>query len=263
MTAPELHLEELIQIARTAALEAGKAILEIYTSADVGVEYKEDASPLTLADKAAHAVISRHLKVTQLPILSEEGAHQNYAERTLWPWYWLVDPLDGTKEFIKRNGEFTVNIALMQNTKPVGGVVYAPCLDTLYAGSLATGVYKEENGTTKKLTPLPEKRTLEALLQLPSIKIIASRTHSTPETEAFIQRFKNVELVSMGSSLKFMLLAEQKADLYPRFAPTMEWDSAAAHGLLNALNQGIYLPDLSDKLSYNKPSLLNPFFLAF
>ncbi|ALJ00110.1 3'(2'),5'-bisphosphate nucleotidase CysQ [Rufibacter tibetensis] len=263
MIAPELHIEELIQIAKVAALEAGKAILEIYNSADFKVEYKEDDSPLTVADKAAHEVISHHLQSTGLPILSEEGAHLSYAKRTSWPWYWLVDPLDGTKEFIKRNGEFTVNIALMQNTKPVGGVVFAPCLDTLYAGSLVTGVYKVEKRNKSEITPLPEKRTLENLVELPSIKIIASRTHSTPETEAFIKQFKNVELVSMGSSLKFMLLAEQKADLYPRFAPTMEWDSAAAHALLNALNQAIFLPDLSGELRYNKPSLLNPSFLAF
>lgn len=237
--------------------------MSIYASADFEVEYKDDASPLTRADQAAHSVINRHLAPLGLPILSEEGAQLAYDQRTLWPWYWLVDPLDGTKEFIKRNGEFTVNIALMQNTKPVAGVVYAPVLDTLYAGSLFTGVYKIERGISQPLAPLAQKRTLDALRQLPSVRIIASRTHSTPETEAFIQQFQQVELVSMGSSLKFMLLAEQKADLYPRFAPTMEWDTAAAHALLSALGQGIYLPDLSGELTYNKPSLLNPSFLAF
>ncbi|RNI28466.1 3'(2'),5'-bisphosphate nucleotidase [Rufibacter immobilis] len=255
--------QELLSLARTAALEAGAAILEVYHSPNFGVQLKEDDSPLTRADQAAHAIISRHLAATGLPVLSEEGTHLNYEARSVWTWYWLVDPLDGTKEFIKRNGEFTVNIALMHQNQPVAGVVFAPCLETLYWGAGETGVFKEERGESTPLIPLPQKQNLQELGKRPHLKIIASRTHLSPETKTFIEQFSQAQLVSMGSSLKFMLLAEGKADLYPRFAPTMEWDTAAAHALLNALGYGIYQTDLSAELHYNKPSLLNPSFLAF
>ncbi|WP_207431527.1 3'(2'),5'-bisphosphate nucleotidase CysQ [Sabulibacter ruber] len=265
MDTPQLQpsVAQLLETARSAALEAGRAILEVYKTQDFGVELKADSSPLTRADQTAHAIISKHLETTGLPILSEEGTHLEYSARAAWDWYWLVDPLDGTKEFIKRNGEFTVNIALMRATKPVAGVIYAPVLGTLYWGSPTTGVFKEETGASTQLQPKAEKQSLEQLRTGASIRILASRTHRTSETDAYIQQFRDAELISMGSSLKFMLLAERKADLYPRFSTTMEWDTAAAHAILNALNYGVYQTDLSAELTYNKPNLQNPSFLSF
>ncbi|MDX5438175.1 MAG: 3'(2'),5'-bisphosphate nucleotidase CysQ, partial [Pontibacter sp.] len=191
------------------------------------------------------------------------GQHTSHEVRRQWPWYWLVDPLDGTKEYLKRNGEFTVNIALMHHNRPVAGVIYAPVLDTLYHGSAATGVYKETKEDKTQLPPQPQRRTLQELLQLPHLTLIASRTHLNSKTEKFIAQFPAADTISMGSSLKFMLLAEGKADLYPRFAPTMEWDTAAAHAILSALNIGVYQEDLKHELEYNKPNLLNPDFIVF
>nr|WP_276496886.1 3'(2'),5'-bisphosphate nucleotidase CysQ [Pontibacter litorisediminis] len=258
-----LSIADLLLVAHTAALEAGSAIMQIYTSGAFDVSIKSDDSPLTKADRAAHEVITQHLVATGLPILSEEGSQLLFEQRQQWVWYWLVDPLDGTKEFLKRNGEFTVNIALMHHNMPVAGVIYAPVLDSLYFGSAGTGVYKETKESKAQLLPLPKRHTLEDLPQQPELTIVASRTHLSPQTEAFIQRFPGANTSSMGSSLKFMLLAEGKADLYPRFAPTMEWDTAAAHAILNALNRGIYQEDLQQELQYNKPNLLNPSFIAF
>lgn len=256
-------VQDLLQAARAAAIEAGTAILQVYTSGNFGATTKPDTSPLTHADKAAHQIIVRHLHVTQLPILSEEGRHEAYEKRKDWSWYWLVDPLDGTKEFLKRNGEFTVNIALMYRSIPVAGVVMAPVLQTLYYGSKETGVFKENAGGTTELKALKVRKSLEALLAQPEITIIASRTHMSTETEEFIRRFSKPQRTIMGSSLKFMLLAENKADLYPRFAPTAEWDTAAAHAILRALNRGIYQTSLQSELQYNKRDLLNPSFIAF
>lgn len=249
--------------AREAAIEAGKAIMEVYASGNFEVEEKADASPLTRADKAAHHIISGFLRRTGLPVISEEGEPVPFAERKQWLYYWLVDPLDGTKEFLKRSGEFTVNIALMRGEVPVGGVVSAPCLHKLYHGAPQSGVCKEEGGEVSFLAPLPERNTLPSLLQKQSVTVLASLSHRTPETEAFIQQFQNKKVASLGSSLKFMLLAEGKADIYPRFGPTMEWDTAAAHALLRILNRGIYETDLQKELVYNKPNLLNPSFIAF
>ncbi len=255
-------IEELLKLAIAAALEAGKAIIQVYETEDFSVEMKSDNSPLTKADKASHQIICQHLSSSQLPLLSEEGSHLSFEERKSWDHYWLVDPLDGTKEFIKRNGEFTVNIALMKGTAPVAGIIYAPCLDTLYYGAKETGGYKIKNGD-KTTLPIIERLQLQDLLQKDSVTIVASRSHSNPETEQFISRFKNHELQSMGSSLKFMLLADSAADIYPRLAPTMEWDTAAAHAILNAINRKVYQEDLNSELVYNKANLLNPSFIAF
>ncbi len=237
--------------------------MDVYLSGNFGETTKQDTSPLTLADKAAHDIITQHLQPTGLPILSEEGKHATFDVRKNWNRYWIIDPLDGTKEFLKRNGEFTVNIALMQQNRPIAGVVFAPVLDTLYFGSQQTGVYKQTGGETISLLPLPERITIAKLLQKPEVTVIASRTHLTPETVAFTDQFRKVQFTTMGSSLKFMLLAENKADIYPRYAPTMEWDTAAAHAILHALGKGIYQTDLQTELEYNKPDLLNPSFVAF
>ncbi len=257
---------EIIEI----AYEAGEGILEIYkTMNSVEVEYKEDKSPLTEADKKAHSIIENRLKkVFDYPILSEEGKEVPYEKRRRWKYFWLVDPLDGTKEFIKRNGEFTVNIALIHNQKPVLGVVYAPALNLLYYGEVGKGGYKIENGKKEKLSINYEKEKNK-------ITVVASKSHLNEETSDFIEGLKNyysnVETVSIGSSLKICLLAEGKADIYPRIAPTMEWDTAAAHAVLNSAGGKIVqyknvpfseirrLPELL----YNKENLLNPYFVAF
>ena len=258
-----IDITNLLELAKRAALQAGKAILEVYTSGDFGVEMKSDKSPLTLADKAAHSIIVSQLEDTGLPILSEEGSSISYDDRKNWEYFWLIDPLDGTKEFIKRTGEFTVNIALMSSNIPVAGVVYAPCINMLYYGSKETGVYKIDNGNKVQLSFISKKRTIEELRKKEPITIVASKSHMNEETSAFINQFPNANFSSMGSSLKLMLLAEGVADIYPRIAPTMEWDTAAGHAILRSLNMSVYQTDLQTELLYNKEELLNPSFIAF
>ncbi len=254
--------QQLLELAKKAAVAAGAAILEVYTSGDFGVEMKTDHSPLTLADKAAHSIIAYHLEATGLPILSEEGAHIPYGERKDWEYFWLIDPLDGTKEFIKRTGEFTVNIALMHHNIPVAGVIYAPHIKVLYYGSKEGGVYKIKDENEVQLSSLPEKRTIEALRQKEPVTVVASKSHMNDETGVFINQFRKANLSSMGSSLKLMLLAEGVADIYPRLAPTMEWDPAAGDAILRSLNMCVYQEDLETELLYNKENLLNPSFIA-
>ena len=258
-----IDITNLLELAKRAALQAGKAILEVYTSGDFGVEMKSDKSPLTLADKAAHSIIVSQLEDTGLPILSEEGSSVSYANRKSWEYFWLIDPLDGTKEFIKRTGEFTVNIALMSSNIPVAGVVYAPYINILYYGSKETGVYKIDNGNKVQLSFISKKRTIEELRKKEPITIVASKSHMNEETSAFINQFPNANFSSMGSSLKLMLLAEGVADIYPRIAPTMEWDTAAGDAILRSLNMSVYQTDLQTELLYNKEELLNPSFIAF
>ncbi|MDQ6843065.1 MAG: 3'(2'),5'-bisphosphate nucleotidase CysQ [Bacteroidota bacterium] len=257
-----IDITHLLDLAKRAALLAGEAILKVYGSEDFGVEMKNDKSPLTLADKAAHTIIVSHLESTGLPILSEEGSSVKYDDRKNWDYFWLIDPLDGTKEFIKRSGEFTVNIALMRSSTPVAGVIYAPYINILYYGSKETGVYKIENQKEVPLTQMENKRTMEHLLQKEQVTVVASKSHMNEETSTFIKQFHNANFSSMGSSLKLMLLAEGAADIYPRIAPTMEWDTAAGDAILRSLNMGVYQTDLKNKLLYNKENLLNPSFIA-
>lgn len=257
------NISHLLETGKQAALEAGEAIMEIYSSGDFSTSIKNDNSPLTKADKTAHKIISGHLGKTNLPILSEEGVNINYSERKLWEYFWLIDPLDGTKEFINKNCEFTVNIALIQQNTPTAGIIYAPCKKTLYWGSNETGVYKNEKGKLIQFSPLQERKQFDDLQQSEQLAVVGSRSHMSPETKAFIDRFKKVTLTSMGSSFKFMLLLENRADIYPRLGTTMEWDTAAAHAILNASNRGVYHTDLKSELIYNKPDLKNPFFIAF
>jgi 3'(2'), 5'-bisphosphate nucleotidase len=242
-------IKKLIDI----AIEAGNEIMRIYNLADFGVEMKADNSPLTLADKASNKVIMDGLKQFNYPILSEEGAEIPYSERKKWSKFWLIDPLDGTKEFIKKNGEFTVNIALIHNGEPVIGVVYAPVLDWMFWGNSEGGWKASGDEPPVKL----------AKKQSTKVKtIVASRSHLSAETQEIIDKYPGAEVISMGSSLKFLLLAENKAQLYPRFAPTMEWDTAAAHGVLRALGYVINKTDKPEPLTYNKENLLNPWFIA-
>jgi 3'(2'), 5'-bisphosphate nucleotidase len=257
-----IDIEQLINLAKRAALQAGKAILEVYSSEDFGVEMKSDQSPLTLADKTAHEIIASQLEETGLPILSEEGRGIPYEERKNWEYFWLIDPLDGTKEFIKRTGEFTVNIALVHSHIPIAGVIYAPTINILYYGSKETGVYKIEKGKQIQLSSVSKKRTLEELQQKEHITIVASKSHMNEDTRSFINQFRNASFSYIGSSLKLMLLTEGVADIYPRIAPTMEWDTAAGHALLRSLNMGVYQTDLRTELFYNKRELLNPSFIA-
>jgi 3'(2'), 5'-bisphosphate nucleotidase len=249
-----IDIKELTSIAKKASLAAGKAILEIYNSSDFGVEMKGDNSPLTLADQAAHKVIVNFLEKTDLPILSEEGRDIPYEERTNWEYFWMVDPLDGTKEFIKKNGEFTVNIALIHRNTPVMGVVYTPVLEWLYWGNEEQGAWKQEE--QKKAFQLKRQDSNEVKT------IVASRSHLSKETQDFIDLYPGVEVISMGSSLKFMLVAENKAQIYPRFAPTMEWDTAAAHGVLLAMNGSVKKWPEKTEMIYNKENLLNTWFLV-
>lgn len=245
------YLPTIIEAARAASI----AILEVYNSEDFDVELKGDESPLTRADTAAHKAIVKHLEKTDLPILSEEGRAIPFEERKNWEYFWMVDPLDGTKEFIKKNGEFTVNIALIHKNEPILGVVYAPVLDKLYFGGEGHGAYLVENAGHEQALKHIKNET-------DTVRIVASRSHLNEETQQFIDQFEKSEIVSMGSSLKFMLIAESKADMYPRFAPTMEWDTAAAHAVLKGLDIEVINQEDQKPLRYNKENLLNPYFLV-
>ncbi len=256
-TAADLDLDFLSATAR----EAGKAILEVYET-DFDVEAKADESPLTEADLRSHKLITKRLseRYPEIPILSEESSQQAaYEVRKDWPMYWLVDPLDGTKEFVKRNGQFTVNIALIENNKPAAGVVFAPVLDWLFVGSPA-GAYKVEGGgEAVALTASAEKNG-------DKIVIVGSRSHPSKELEAFVEEQKEhygeVEFVAMGSSLKLCMVAEGKADIYPRFGPTMEWDTAAAHAVVSASGRRVIAHGSDEDLPYNKENLLNGWFIV-
>ena len=241
-------IEDLLNV----AARAGEAIMDVYASG-AEVWQKDDKSPLTNADKASHTIIAQALEPMGLPVLSEEGRSIPFEERKKWERYWLVDPLDGTKEFLKRNGEFTVNIALMHNGLPEWGVVYAPAIKMLYWGGSYTGAF------CKKADDAPKKIEVSRYTQIK--RIVASRSHLSPETETFIQQFPGADLKSIGSSLKIMLVAAGDADIYPRFAPTMEWDTAAAHAILKGAGGRLTQPD-GTPFVYNKENLLNPWFLA-
>jgi len=250
----DLTIQQLTQLAKEAALVAGSEIIKIYNSAEMAVEYKKDDSPLTKADRIAHEIIVSYLEKTKLPILSEEGKDIPYAKRKDWEYFWMVDPLDGTKEFIKKNGEFTINIALIHRDSPKMGVIYAPIMNWLYWGSL-------EEGAWKQVGDEPAVQ-LEKLHNREVNTIVASRSHLNQETQEIIDRYPGAETISMGSSLKFMLVAENKAQLYPRFAPTMEWDTAAAQGILEVVGADVCQMPRGSKLVYNKATLLNPSFLV-
>ena len=252
-----------LSIAIRAALEAGKAILEVYNT-DFAVEHKEDKTPLTLADKNANAVIEDHLSDTDLPILSEEGRSISYEERGKWKQLWVVDPLDGPREFIKRNGEFTVNIGLIEDGKTIAGVIYQPTTDTLYYGDMERGAFKLNNAS---IVAEPFKRSFKMTNELPKVfTVVASRSHLSPETAEYVNKLKvehgEINFISSGSSLKLCLLAEGKAHMYPRFSPTMEWDTAAGHAILKAAGKNVYSQSTGEELEYNKENLLNDWFIA-
>ena len=245
-------LPDVISLAR----KAGKAILKVYNEVDPAVEYKRDNSPLTQADLISHQIIVDGLAELspEWPVLSEESREIPFSQREKWGYFWLVDPLDGTKEFLKRNGEFTVNIALIDNGAPILGVVYAPAIDKLYFGARGSGSFKEEGGDSSPICT--------AIADAATIRVVMSRSHGSGEES--LERFTGgapCEFVSMGSSLKFCLVAEGAADVYPRTGPTMEWDTAAAQCVVE--QAGGTVKDLDgNAMVYNKPVLLNPGFVA-
>lgn len=251
------QLKELLEPAINLARLAGERILAVYETA-FEVTRKEDKSPLTEADMAAHTVITTGLAhlIPSLPMLSEEGAAIDFETRCRWQTYWLIDPLDGTREFVKRNGEFSVNIALIEDHQPILGVVYAPVLDHLYFASRGDGAYKQHGDDAPE--PIHVKETAAEPL-----RVAGSRSHSSSRLGMYLDRLGEHELISMGSSLKACLVAEGKADLYPRLGPTSEWDTAAAQCIVEEAGGAITSTDMQP-LRYNtKESLLNPHFFVF
>lgn len=259
-------ITDIIAIVRAA----GQKILTHYRQADTKVQRKDDNSPLTLADRDADDVISKLLrdKFPDIPVLSEEGIEIPYEERKIWNRFWLVDPLDGTREFIKKTGEFTVNIALMDENEPVLGVIYAPATGICYIADIMIGAYKwvlpHDGIDTKELKAdgLDESNSIHSRqMNMEEIAIVASRDHAGPMVRNLAGQLPEASFVSMGSSLKFCLVAEGKADIYLRDVPTMEWDTAAAHAIIKACGGEIYTLD-GRTLTYNKPLLKNPAIIA-
>ena len=254
-----IKYNHLIESLITISKQAGEAILKIYDLDDLGISHKEDNSPLTLADKASNEMICSQLKelTPDIPILSEEGKDISFDKRKNWDTFWLIDPLDGTKEFIKKNGEFSVNIALINHFKPILGIVYAPVLDTTWYGSASEGSFKIiEKGKPEKINVLKYDDN-------ETVKVVSSRSHSNnTKLDEFLTDYPKHELVFMGSSIKICLVADGSAHIYPRLGPTMEWDTAAAHAVVKFAGGNIL--DMTDRneLAYNKENLLNPAFLV-
>ena len=239
------------------AREAGRAVMQVYSEVNPAVEYKRDNSPLTQADMASHHIIVEGLErlTPNRPVLSEESKEIPFEQRSSWHSYWLVDPLDGTREFLRRNGEFTINIALMEDSRPILGVVYAPAIDKLYSACRGSGAWTEQGGATVpvKVAKVPKRTT----------RVVVSRSHASGEErlEGFPELAGACEYVAMGSSLKFCLVADGTADFYPRTGPTMEWDTAAAQCVVE--QAGGSVTDLEgNPMRYNKPVLLNPGFVV-
>ena len=258
-----------LQLAIKAALDAGKAIMEVYNT-EFDIEIKDDKSPLTLADKRANDIINSYLIKTEFPIISEENKQTDYQVRKKWKTCWVVDPVDGTKEFIKRNGEFTVNIALVVEGIPIIGVIYVPVIKVIYAADVINKTAFKSN-LKSHISSIDE--VLELAIPLKpkesntnSLELVGSRSHMNQETLNFIEILKKegkqVEVVSKGSSLKFCLIAEGRADIYPRFAPTMEWDTAAGQAICNAVGVKVISQQTNKSLIYNKENLLNPWFIV-
>ena len=246
-----------INFLKKIALKAGEAILEIYHHNDFSkvVDFKDDNSPLTMADKAAHEVIEDALVNAHpdIPLISEEGVEVPYEKRKNFEYFWLVDPLDGTKEFIKRNGEFTINIALIHKNSPVLGIIYVPVKETMYWGNLSEGAFKSESGSTSKISVRGASSNLT---------VVRSASHPSPEEDKLLSQYDISKTISRGSSLKFCMIAEGKADVYYRHGPTMEWDTAAGQAIVEAAGGRMFDSSLKANFVYNKQSLLNGSFLC-
>ena len=264
-----LKLNNNLETAIKASLMAGKAIMQVYDTA-FDVELKDDKSPLTEADKKANDIINSFLAPTKIPIISEENKQIDFENRKKWETCWIVDPVDGTKEFIKRNGEFTVNIALVKNGKPLLGVIYVPATRTVYLADVIRNqafktLLKSHDASVEEVLNFSERlQPKEANTKL--VQVVGSRSHMSQETLDYVEELKKtgkeVEIVSKGSSLKFCLVAEGNADVYPRFAPTMEWDTAAGQAICNAVGISVISEETKQPLLYNKQNLLNPWFLV-
>lgn len=281
-------LNDHLVTALLASKEAGVAVLDVYQQ-DFEVSYKEDRSPLTVADQSSHNIIVNYLTDStgeSIPVLSEEGKDIPFEERCQWAYFWLIDPLDGTKEFVKRNGEFTVNISLIYQTRPVLGVIYAPVMNLFYFASEGSGSYRLSGNDAFDLlenTVFENSKTgvLKAILaqadRLPNygrrpgtgpspLTIIGSRSHSSKEFQTFVEDMKKtherVDLISAGSSLKLCLVAEGRADIYPRLGPTMEWDTAAGQAIVEQAGGSVISYETGEPLRYNKENLLNPWFIV-
>ena len=261
-------MRELLSIAIIASVKAGEAIMKVYSN-KIDVVDKEDESPLTLADKNANKIINKYLVKSKIPIISEENKILTYEERKNWKQCWIVDPLDGTKEFIKRNGEFTVNIALIKNNKPIIGVIYVPVSKTLYFTSDNSS--KSYKALLKTNTIIIDEIFNNAVQIFPTqknnniLRIVGSRSHLNDTTKNYISKIEKknkTRIVSKGSSLKFCLVAEGEAEIYPRFAPTMEWDTAAGQAICEAVGVKVTDVTTNEPLKYNKQNLLNPHFLV-
>lgn len=257
-----------LTLAIEAAINAGSEIMKIY-SGHFDVELKRDNSPLTMADEKANVIINSFLKTSDIPIISEENKQIPYSTRKNWHTCWMVDPLDGTKEFIKKNDEFTVNIALIKNNKPILGVIYVPASKILYYALVSEKKAFKIVLNTHEFSEVifQNKREIKSSNKVKNqIKVIGSRSHKSEATNTFIKQLeaqgKDIELVTKGSSLKFCLMAEGEAHIYPRFAPTMEWDTAAGHAICNAVGLQVMEVNKNASLVYNKEDLLNPFFIV-
>ncbi len=257
----------LIEVSEIAE-QAGVKILEVYDS-EFAVEHKDDKSPLTEADRQSHLAIQAGLEKTPFPILSEEGKAIEFEERKDWATLWIVDPLDGTKEFIKRNGEFTVNIALIEENQPILGVIYVPVKDQMYIGARGLGAFKIDDYS--KISAKNEATLMADEFQIPKkidrpYTIVGSRSHMSEETEAYVAKKREeigeVEMISVGSSLKLCMVAEGLADDYPRFAPTMEWDTAAGQSIVQAAGGKVINWKSKEIMRYNRENLLNDWFLV-
>ncbi|MEY3089756.1 MAG: 3(2),5-bisphosphate nucleotidase CysQ [Pseudomonadota bacterium] len=249
----EINIEAIKQI----ALEAGRAIMKIYQE-DFSIAYKNDQSPLTEADLRSNEIICSSLEklYPSIPILSEENKEIAYEIRKNWAYYWCIDPIDGTKEFIKKNDEFTVNIALIENNAPIIGVVYAPAIDEMYSAKRGEGAFKNEKKLPLFVNQSPQNK----------LTIVASKSHLSDETKSFIDHLtsevQTPTFISKGSSLKLCMVAEGTADVYPRLAPTMEWDTAAADAIVRESGKMTYQFENNEPMVYNKINLLNPWFIV-
>ena len=246
-----IEIDKIVSIAK----EAGDAIMKIYNK-DFHIAYKDDKSPLTEADTKSNEIICKALKTMypDIPMLSEENKEVVYEDRKEWEYYWCIDPIDGTKEFIKKNGEFTVNIALIHKDTPVLGVVYAPALGDMYKAKKGEGTFKNGKRLPLNTNISPQKK----------LRVVASKSHLSEETQAFIDNLETeeIEQVSKGSSLKLCMVAEGSADIYPRLAPTMEWDTAAADAIVRESGKMTYQFENNMPMVYNKENLLNPWFIV-
>ena len=262
-----LNYTELADLLFITVEKAGKIILEYYDGSEMNVQLKRDDSPVTDADLASNEIITKALSKTDIPILSEESKMQDFHIRKNWKRYWLIDPLDGTKEFINKNGEFTINIALIEDNIPTLGVVSIPLKNKIYIGGKSLGYSKLFNGYQVKVLKMSQKESFDDLMKSKPLRVVTSRSHQNSKMASFLAKSSSIDLLRMGSSLKFMSIVDQEADIYPRFSPCMEWDTAASDAILRSVGRSILALDKHNlptgRIEYNKEDLYQPPFVAF